>query len=250
MFYAMHYFMSRVIIFTKDSAEKAVEGLRRPHKLNFAQTLTSTLLNLQIKQAMQGLLSTTSNAVLESLDCAMSGPKTKAAWADIFCAILILCMCIEAVQVASDSYAMAALRKDPKCGLCRMEICRRLDEEPFKHLTEIFHMAYKTAKANPKSRIGFNPIRNGLRVDLDEGVTPQMVKLVSDIKAIITARGKDLLREVWYSITMLIIAGNDISRAAAENPAFDSTPDLLTHHMAFRKRNSGRLVSKFLKSFM
>jgi hypothetical protein len=200
MFYAMHYFMSRIIIFTKDSAEKAVEGLRRPHKLNFAQTLTSTLLNLQIKQAMQGLLSTTSNAVLESLDCAMSGPKTKAAWADIFCAILILCMCIEAVQVASDSYAMAAIRKDPKCGLSRMDICRRLDEEPFKHLTEIFHMAYKTAKASRKSSsIGFNPIHSGLRVNLDEGVTPQMVKLVSDIKAIITAYGKDLSREVWYS---------------------------------------------------
>src|SRR5271156_5281387 len=111
MLYAMQYFMSRVITFNKVSAEKAVEGLRRPHKLNFARTLTSTLLNLQIKQAMQGLLSATTDDVLLSLDAAMSGPKTKAAWADIFCVILILCMCIEAVQVANDGHAMAALRR-------------------------------------------------------------------------------------------------------------------------------------------
>jgi hypothetical protein len=51
------------------------------------------------------------------------------------------------------------------------------------------------------------------------------------------------------SIAMLIKLDDDITRAA-EGLTFDPTPDLLTHHMDFRKRNSGRLVSKFLKSFM
>jgi hypothetical protein len=198
MLYAMHYFMSRMILFTKESAEKAVEGLQRPHKLNFARTLTSTLLNLQIKQAMQGLLIATTDEVLESLEGQISGRK-KEAWADIFCVILILCMCIEAVQVASDSHAMAALRKDSKCGLSRVDICRLLDEEPFKYLTEIFHMCYNTARASPKSRKGLNPIRYGLRVDEVEGITPQMVKLVSDVKAIMNTHGKDLSLEIWYS---------------------------------------------------
>jgi len=198
MLYAMHYFMSRMIIFTKDSAEKAVERIRRPHKLNFAQILTSTLLNLQIKQAMQGLLLETTEAVLSGLDGKISGRK-KADWADNFCVILILCMCIEAVQVASDSHAMAALRKDSKCGLSRINICRLLDEKPFKHLAEIFHMCYNTKRANLKSHVGLNPIRNGLRVDLVEGITPQMVKLVNDVKAIMNTYGKDISREVWYS---------------------------------------------------
>jgi hypothetical protein len=57
------------------------------------------------------------------------------------------------------------------------------------------------------------------------------------------------ISRVKYGIPMLIISVDDISKAV-ENPAFDPKPDLLTHHMAFRKRNSGRLVSKFLKSFM
>lgn len=108
-------------------------------------------------------------------------------------------MCIEAVQVASDSYAIAALHKDPKCGLSRLVICRLLDKEPFKPLTEIFHMRYNTARANLKSRVGLNPIRYGLRVDAVEGITPQMVKLVNDIKALMNTYSKDLSREVWYS---------------------------------------------------
>ena len=57
------------------------------------------------------------------------------------------------------------------------------------------------------------------------------------------------ISRVKYGLAVLIISVDDISKAA-ENPVFDPTPDLLTHHMVFRERNSGRLVSKFLKSFM
>jgi hypothetical protein len=202
MLHAMHYFMSRIITFTKESAEKAIEGLQKPHMLKFTQTLSSTLLNLQIKQAMQGLLSETTNAVLEELEAVTSKSKTKAAsWADIFCVTLILCMCIEAVQVASDSYAVAALRKDPNCGLDRLGICRALDEKPFKNLTELFHMAYKTPRVSRKCRLGFNPIRIGLAVNKEEGITLQMVELVDEVKRIMATHGKDLLHKAYHSNT-------------------------------------------------
>jgi hypothetical protein len=201
MLYAMHYFLSRIITFTNDSAEKAIEGLKRPHALKFAQTLSSTLLNLQIKEAMQGLLSETTNAVLEELDKVMAKSKAKpSSWADIFCVVLILCMCIEAVQVASDSYAMVSLRKDSKCGLDRLKICQELDERPFKYLTELFHLAYKTPKANRKNP-GFNPIRNGLVVNKEEGITKQMVKLVHEVKGIMATHGKDFLHKAYHGNT-------------------------------------------------
>lgn len=202
MLHAMHYFMSRIITFTKESAERAIEGLQKPHTLKFAQTISSTLLNLQIKQAMKGLLSEMTTAVLEELETAMSKSNTKAAsWADIFCVTLILCMCIEAVQVASDSYATAALRKDPNCGLDRLGICRALDEKPFKILTELFHMAYKTRRVNRKRPLGFNPIRIGLAVHKEEGITLQMVELVDEVKRIMATHGKDLLHKAYHSNT-------------------------------------------------
>lgn len=184
--------MSRNITFTKNSAEKAAARLRRPQVLPSAEVLTSTLLNLQVKQAMQSLLRDMTKAVLEGLETTILRLKTKAHWAETFCILLVLCMCIEAVQVASDRYATAALLKHPECGLSRLEICQALDDKLFKELTGIFHMVYKTykAKGNRKSRIGFNPIHNGLVVHQDEGITQQMVDLVNEIKLIMTAYGK------------------------------------------------------------
>lgn len=198
----MHYFMSRIITFTKASAEKAIEGLQRPHTLKFAQVLSSTLLNLQVKQAMQRLLSETVHSVLEDLESALSKSKGRpSSWADIFCVVLILCMCIEAVQVASDAYAMAALQEDPKIDMPRVKICHELDERPFKDLTEVFHLAYKSRKVRRKGSLGFNPIRLGIMVDEEEGITPQMVKLVHEIKQIMAEHGKGLSQILHRSNT-------------------------------------------------
>jgi hypothetical protein len=192
MLHAMHCFMSRIITFTKDSAEKAVETLRRPQLFPFAQALTSTVLNLQVKQAKQSLHREITREVLQELEKAMLGHKTKAHWAEIFCVLLVLCICIEAVQVASDSYAIAALGKFSDCRLSRTKICQALDDMPFKDLTGLFHMVYKTykTKGNQKSQIGFNPIHNGLEVYRDEGITQQMVDLVNEIKEIMTTHGR------------------------------------------------------------
>jgi hypothetical protein len=192
MIHAMHCFMSRIITFTMESAEKAVATLRRPQLFPFAQVLTSTSLNLQVKQAMQSLLREITSEVLAELEKAMLGHKTKAQWAEVFCVLLVLCICIEAVQVTSDSYAIAALRKFPECGLSRSAICQKLDEKPFKDLTGLFHIIYKTYKTkdNQTSKVGFNPIRYGLKVSQDKGTTQQMVDFVSEIKEIMTTHGK------------------------------------------------------------
>jgi hypothetical protein len=49
----------------------------------------------------------------------------------------------------------------------------------------------------------------------------------------------------------LLISSDAEMAEAVKNPSFDDPkPDLLTHHIEFRKKNSGRLVSKFLLSFI
>jgi hypothetical protein len=138
-------------------------------------------------------------SVFKSLEKAMLViPQTKDAWADNFCVVLILCMCIEAAQVASDSCAMAAHRKDPTCTLSRTDICHKLDHELFRQLTHLFHTAFKTTRANPKSKLGFNPIRYGLP-NAGEGITPQMRTLVNEIKQIMIAHRKGLSSKIIQS---------------------------------------------------
>lgn len=201
MLYAMNYFMNRILTFTKESAGKAVNRLLRPQSLPFeealqvSRVLTSTLLNLQIKQAMQNLLRDTTRTVLRGLETEiLIIPKSPDTWADNFCIVLILCMCIEAVQVESDSRAMTALRKDPTCTLSRTDICQKLDYVPFGQLTNLFHTAYRTkrAKSNHENKIGINPIRYGFPIKEGEGITPQMRTLVNEMKIIMTSRGRGL----------------------------------------------------------
>lgn len=232
--------MSRIIIFTKASAVEAVSRLRGPTTRNYLPVVTSQLINLQVKQAMHGWLCDMTAKVLEGLDAALAPmlQRTKAAWADHFCTVLILCICIEAVQVASDGHVMAALRKDPVSPLNRVTTCRELDEGAYTHFTDLFHTFYKTQKK-------VNPIRDGLKANESDGITQQMEDLVLEIKDIMKRHGKQIVNE--YGMRLIFLDEDIIQRA--RNPSFDSVPDLLTHHMAFRKRNSGRLLAKFLLSF-
>lgn len=191
MLHAMHFFMSRLITFTNASAKEVIGRLQNPSVLPFKPTLTSTLLNLQIKQAMQSLRHDITGDVLTSLERLIEGPKTIPNWIDTFCVILLLCICIEAAQVENDNYTVAALRSDPTCGKSRAATCHALDKVPFKELTDLFHLAYKMHKSKHNQKCSkFNLIRNGLSINQEEGVTPEMVDLVNNIQQIITAHGK------------------------------------------------------------
>jgi hypothetical protein len=194
MLYAMHYFMSRIITFTKESAKEVVTSLRAPRMLpyNTGPTLTSTLLNLQIKQTMLTLLKHIMRDVLGGLEQLLTHRRTKSSWVDSFCVSLILFMCIELVQVQVDSFAVAACRKDPEFVKYRLNISRALDEEPSLQLEQLFHAAYRTFGSDVKQKggLGFNPIRNGLRADQNNGITRQMTDLVQSIRQIMERYGK------------------------------------------------------------
>jgi len=194
MLYTMHYFMSRIVTFTKESVKEVITSLRAPRMLPYTTepTLTSTLLNLQIKQTMLSLLKHIMRDVLSGLEQLLTHRRTKSSWVDSFCVSLTLFMCIELVQVQVDSFAIAACRKDPEFVKFRLIISRALDEEPSRQLEELFHAAYKTFGSDLKKKgsSGFNPIRNGLRVDQNDGITQQMTDLVQDIRQIIEQHGK------------------------------------------------------------
>jgi hypothetical protein len=195
MLYATTYFMSRIITFTKMSAEKAVENLRSPSLQPYIMgpTLASRLLNLQLKKVMHSLQRKYMIDVLAGLENLFAERPRKSSWAEAFSVHLILCMCVEQIQVAVDAVCMAALRRDPACVPHSLEIIRSLDDGVYRKVVEMFHMAYKTAQSSLSwtERPGFNPIRDGLKLDETNGVTPQMIKLVQDVRQIMICYGKD-----------------------------------------------------------
>ena len=126
----IHYVMSRIITFSDDSAHEAIGSLQNPPTVLLSQrTISARLLNRQIKGAMNLLLQELTRDLLEGLNWEVRR-KTRESWALCFCANLILCMCVEQLQVAIDAlviYKISCEGRDPalthKSGI---EICRGL----------------------------------------------------------------------------------------------------------------------------
>jgi hypothetical protein len=183
--HAMHYFMSRIITFTEESAKKAVERLRIPMQLPYKRSLSSKLLMHQIKREMHTQQQELTLKVLKGLEKELKS-RSKNSWATSLCVILILSMCMEAVQVAVDGFIVQQkmLEKDRNNTLSvsrddGFDIGRRLDDLPFEDCREIFHMIYRSS-----SERGFNPIRDGVDVNKSIGIDEDTVILVNDIRRI------------------------------------------------------------------
>lgn len=196
MIHAMHYCMSRILTFTKESADIAISSIRLPTKVPYTKSMTSKVLNAQIKCVMNTLLRDITREVLEGLEKELR-TRTKASWATCFCVILILCICIEAVQVDTDCYIVQNIvngKARANRAMTRgavIEICRSLDDLPFKHCTDLFHGIYRTRKPKTghRNERGFNPIRDGVDLDEKEGLNGATVQLVDDIRKIMIDYG-------------------------------------------------------------
>lgn len=192
MFYWTLYSICHPITFTPESAKEVVRHLQTPRPLQVADKpiLTAKLLELQIKGAMTLLSTEMAGEVLFELEHALPPRRSRSWWVISFCVHLILCICVEEVQIAVDGAIISALCEDSDRPLSRTEYCHKLDNEPYKILVDIFHIAYSTEKANEKSRRGINPIRNGLSINEEEGINEAEVNLVNEIQRLMQIYGK------------------------------------------------------------
>jgi hypothetical protein len=188
--YAMHYFMGRLITITNGSGEEAFNGLQIPMKLLYDLSSTSQLLNRQLKHTMLVLLQETTRQVLESLEKELRS-RTKVSWAPCFCVILILCICAEELQVAVDGFTVhKILSKDRMNRISRedgVEISRRLDDLLYRDCANLFHGIHRSRRPKTGQRYehSFNPIRDGVHVNEEEGLTQAMHDLVEEIREIL-----------------------------------------------------------------
>jgi hypothetical protein len=140
------------------------------------------------------LLQETTRQVLEDLEKELKS-RTKASWAPCFCVISILCICAEELQVAVDGFAVhQMLNKDRTNPMSRedgVEISRRLDDLLYRDCANLFHAIYKSRrpKSGQRNERGFNPIRDGVDVDEEEGLTQAMHDLLEEIREILANHG-------------------------------------------------------------
>lgn len=186
----MHFVMSRVISFTRESANKVVQSIRLPMQRPYKYNVSSKLLNYQIKRELNILQYESTSEILEKLQTELRR-RSRASWATSFCVILILSMCMEAVQIAIDGFIVQKMLESNgtnSFSVSRhdgLDIARRLDNRPFKDCMDIFHMIYRSGETRTGTNKGeFNPIRDGIRLDEAQGIDEDTVQLVNEIRRI------------------------------------------------------------------
>jgi hypothetical protein len=155
--------MSCLVTFTDKSACEIyakLGGSAKPQAY-----LSSRLLNRQIKYIMHKLHREITLDVLEGLERSLRS-RTKDSWGHSFCTILILCLCIESLQIAADVMVLWDMQeKGDKASNNRaqsLNACEELDEYPFGQCKKLFHDIYRSHKDASRGGRGdnaFNPLK-------------------------------------------------------------------------------------------
>jgi hypothetical protein len=193
----MHYFMGRVLIVVEKSGHEARQNLLFSPDVDYDVRVPSRILSRQLKHTMLSVLQDITQDILRDLEKKLR-TKTQASWAPCLCTILILCICVEEVQASVHGFALHSNRG--KAGDRAMsfedgiKISQKLDDSLFADCKLLFHNIYKSGKGifgqENKNERGFNPIRDGCRLDETKGLTQDMCDLADDIHDICTIHGK------------------------------------------------------------
>lgn len=153
--------------------------------------LTSRLLNRQIKYVMHLLHREIYQSVLEGLEKSLKSNTKKDSWGVSFCTLLLLCLCIEELQTAADTFVMSDIRRDGIFSAHTRnessDACTALEEYPFQQCTQLFHDVYRSrreVKVGGGSRDGLNPFRDladRKKSLMSDEATERMVKEVYDL---------------------------------------------------------------------
>jgi hypothetical protein len=192
--HAMHYFMGRSIATVDGTGRDACNSLHNSPLLPYDLEKGPKLLIRQIKHSMHSLLQETTREVLDALEKELK-TRSKASWAPCFRTIAILCICIEELQVAIDGFVVQKItqKRESKCTSREdaHDIARKLDDLFYTDCKTLFHDIYRSCrtKKGRKYEQSFNPIRDGVKVDQDEGNLLGLQALIGDIHEILGTYG-------------------------------------------------------------
>lgn len=143
----IYHLLARRFLFTGDSLLETA-GIPQYQSTDLlSQTSNSSkVVNLQIKSALHVLLQELIPEALLELDGRLRHQKRET-WASCLCALLLLCTCVEQIEVVADAMVLSNLSSeggDPgpirQCGL---DMSRRLEERTLEHMQLLLDGIFK-----------------------------------------------------------------------------------------------------------
>ncbi|TVY43304.1 hypothetical protein LOCC1_G005026 [Lachnellula occidentalis] len=236
MLHAINYFMKTLITFSDESA-RSVHRILQPFGGVPEPYLSSRLLGRQIKYAMHKLSREITVEVLEGLERSMRS-RTKDSWPVSFCTFLVLCLCMEGLQIACDIYVVCDIEKCQKDGSNSAytrshsyQASTKIDENPFGQCQRLFHDIYRSHKESNRGarEAGFNPLRNLANNDRSTGLEPAADVMVKSIYQMICQSYPEIM--------------DLCERPPLVDNGYPFDPE------SIKINGTGRLVAKFLRSF-
>jgi hypothetical protein len=166
--YAMHYVMTRHLCLTQNSIANLQSTKMVPQNVPW---VTLRVLNRQIKSVIDEMLMREMQVLFENFSKSLK-PKSRKEWAPCLAAFLVLCLFMESVEAAADTFVVSQneidLRNHNQPRWKRafaLDINRELENLPFKQFAYQFHQVYQTHSKDATAK-SFNPL-------LDDSSTEQ-----------------------------------------------------------------------------
>jgi hypothetical protein len=249
MLHAIQYFMGSLVTFTSDSAVKVYANSPN-YNVPPEPFLSSRLLNRQLKFVMHRLHIEFTREVLEGLEKSLRS-RTRDAWGPSFAVILVLCLCIEGLQTAADTFVVCDLIKEGQASEVRREMsaeaCREVEEYPFERCKRLFHEIYKSGRVgNGGGREGgYNPLR-ALGDEREIEMDPPTELMARSMYSLVYNSRKSVGQvENGMNADEII---DDILQELSERPRLLNLRDEI-NPKDIKINSTGRLAAKFLMSF-
>ncbi|KAI8964072.1 hypothetical protein F5Y11DRAFT_116314 [Daldinia sp. FL1419] len=229
--YVTHYVLTRQLCLT----EATIVSLRDTNLVPRNNPwLTSRVLNRQIKAVLDEMLLKDMQALFDGFSKSLK-PKLRREWAPCLAAFLVLCLFMETVETAADTFVISqneiAIRNRSKPEYRRdyaLTLCRDIDNLPFKQFAYQFHQVYQTHTRDTGTK-AFNPLADSNFAQMDELDGPA-AEMVSELKKLLQGDG-------WAELDFLVA---DPILPNQEGHPFPRDVSL---------NYTGRLLARFLLSF-
>ncbi|XXH05161.1 hypothetical protein Hte_011586 [Hypoxylon texense] len=229
--YVMHYVLTRQLCLTNAT----IVSLRDTNLVSQNNPwLTARVLNRQVKAVLDELLLKEMQSLFDGFSKSLK-PKLRKEWAPCLAAFLALCLFMETVEAAADTFVISqneiAMRNRSRPEYRRdfaLALCREIDNMPFKQFAYQFHQIYQTHTRDTGAK-AFNPL-----VDANAGQIAELDPAAAEMVAAL----KELLEgDSWHELDFLVA---DPILPNQEGHPFPRDVSL---------NYTGRLVARFLLSF-
>lgn len=184
--YAMHYVLTRHLCITPASVHNLQHTNLLPQNVPW---LTPRVLNRQIKSLLDEQLLKEMQALFDSFSKSLK-PKSRKEWAPCLAAFLVLCLFMEAIEEAADTFVVSqnevSIRNRSKPEYKRefaVQISREVENMPFKQFAYQFHQIYQTHTKDASTK-AFNPLLDDSFAEQGELDGPTL-ELVSSLRELL-----------------------------------------------------------------